>query len=194
MMLAMIVLGSCGCLPLGDLASETPRGQKVETAMVAVRSPAQANSPPSMSYIQPVADFTGSTPGRMIVIGPPVTAQGNEVRRSADGLFYVNAIVNGAPVRFLVDTGATVIVLTPDDARRAGVGVESGAFSASAETANGRTSMARVVLDEVVVGATRTRALGAAVVQGNLPVSLLGQNWLAQLGSVTIAGDRMLLN
>lgn len=206
-MLAMIVLGSCGCLSLGDTPSVmpsavTPRGQKVEMAMVAIRSPSQTDSAPAVPSAAPVernarfADVTtpASVSGRMVVIGPPATERGNEVRRSADGLFYVNAIVNGAPVRFLVDTGATVIVLTPEDARRAGVSVESSDFSASAETANGRTSMARVTLDEIVVGATRTRALGAAVVQGNLPVSLLGQNWLAQLSSITISGDRMLLN
>lgn len=131
---------------------------------------------------------------RLVVLGPPTTPQGSEVRRSADGLFYVMAIVNGAPVKFLVDTGATMVVLTPDDARRAGVSPEEEHYNSSAETANGRTAMARVTLSELVVGDKRTRAVEAAVVRYNLPVSLLGQNWLAQLNSITISGDKLLFN
>lgn len=137
--------------------------------------------------IQPTKAASG-----MVYFGPPVTPQGSEVRRAADGLFYVMAIVNGAPVKFLVDTGATIVVLTPEDARRAGVALDEKHYSSSAETANGRTAMARVTLNEMIVGNKHTQAIDAAVVQGNLPVSLLGQNWLAQLNSITISGDRLL--
>lgn len=134
---------------------------------------------------------TASAPQRLVLFGPPLTPQGSEVRRAADGLFYVMAIVNGAPIKFLVDTGATIVVLTPEDARRAGVAPDETHYSSSAETANGRTAMARVTLDEMIVGTKHTQAIDAAVVQGNLPVSLLGQNWLAQLNSITISGDRL---
>ena len=129
-------------------------------------------------------------PQRLVLFGPPLTPQGSEVRRAADGLFYVMAIVNGAPIKFLVDTGATIVVLTPEDARRAGVAPDETHYSSSAETANGRTAMARVTLNEMIVGTKHTQAIDAAVVQGNLPVSLLGQNWLAQLNSITISGDK----
>lgn len=155
--------------------------------------PASASSHPATLQSVPSA-MTVTAGERMVVIGPPVTTQGNEIRRAPDGLFYVTAIVNGAPVRFLVDTGATVIVLTREDARRAGLGVEDADFSASAQTANGQTSMAKVTLDEVVVGETRKQALSGAVVRENLAVSLLGQSWLSQLASLTISGDRMLFN
>ncbi|MCC6482567.1 MAG: TIGR02281 family clan AA aspartic protease [Sphingomonadaceae bacterium] len=135
-----------------------------------------------------------ATPQRLVLLGPPLTPQGSEVRRAADGLFYVMAIVNGTPVKFLVDTGATMVVLTPDDARRVGVSPDGTLYNSSAETANGRTAMARVTLNEMIVGSKRTEAIDAAVVQGNLPVSLLGQNWLAQLNSITISGDKLHFN
>ncbi|OYW45801.1 MAG: hypothetical protein B7Z08_00060 [Sphingomonadales bacterium 32-68-7] len=130
---------------------------------------------------------------KWVVIGPRRTAEGNELRRAADGLFYVTAIVNGAPVKFLVDTGASMIVLTAGDAERIGLMPEAEHFDGSAETANGRARTAQVTLDELAVGEIRSRRISAAVVRDGLGVSLLGQNWLSTLASLTIAGDRMVL-
>lgn len=163
-------------VPLADALPETPVQSGMAAAAIAVGQP------------------VSTAPQRLVIFGPPMTSQGSEVRRAADGLFYVMAIVNGAPVKFLVDTGATIVVLTPEDARRVGVAPEESLYSSSAETANGRTAMARVTLNEVIVGDKRTQAIDAAVVQGNLPVSLLGQNWLTQLNSITISGDRLHFN
>lgn len=131
-------------------------------------------------------------PRRLVLFGPPRAADGShEITRSADGLFYVTAIVNGAPVRFLVDTGASIVVLRPEDALSAGIAIGENGFTATASTANGKTAMARVTLNEVVVGGTRSQGVEAAVVRHNLPVSLLGQSWLSRLGSLTISGDRL---
>lgn len=149
---------------------------------------------PGMAAAALTVESATAGPQRLVLFGPPLTPQGSEVLRAADGLFYVMAIVNGAPVKFLVDTGATMVVLTPEDARRAGVSPDDAHYNSSAETANGRTAMARVTLNEMIVGTKHTREIDAAVVQGNLPVSLLGQNWLAQLNSITISGDRLHFN
>lgn len=139
-----------------------------------------------------LAETVPPAPRRLVLFGPPRAADGShEITRSADGLFYVTAIVNGAPVRFLVDTGASIVVLRPEDARSAGIAIGEDGFTASASTANGKTAMARVTLNEVVVGDTRSRGVEAAVVRHNLPVSLLGQSWLSRLGSLTITGDRL---
>ena len=123
----------------------------------------------------------------------PAIAQGYELSRASDGFFYVDAYVNGVPIRFLIDTGASVVVLRAEDAARAGLAPEPVHYSVNAETANGRAAVARVTLDEVVVGPVRSRAINAAVVRNGPSVSLLGQNWLSKLGSVTIAGNRMVL-
>lgn len=162
--------------------AEAPQGQARAMAIDLARQQSDAlRTPPA-------------APRGLVLLGPPATAQGRLINRSADGLFYVTATVNGAPVRFLVDTGATMVVLRPEDAQRAGIALEDDHYTASAETANGRTAMARVTLNELVVGDKRTRGIDAAVVSGDLPVSLLGQNWLSRLDSLTIAGDRLLFN
>jgi aspartyl protease family protein len=116
------------------------------------------------------------------------------VARAEDGFFYVVAKVNGAPVRFLVDTGASMVVLTRADAKRAGVLPDERAFSERADSAAGKTAMARVQLDNVSTRWMDQRNLSAAVASEGLSVSLLGQNWLSQLESIQIRKDRMVFN
>lgn len=115
------------------------------------------------------------------------------VPRAADGLFYVHGTVNGVVVRFLVDTGATSIVLTADDAARAGLAVRSDDYRYNASTVGGKTAMARVRVTRLATGATERRDVEAAVVNSGLTVSLLGQSWLAQLRSLSISGNTLRL-
>jgi aspartyl protease family protein len=132
--------------------------------------------------------------GGVKIVTMPATAPSmpHSLWRSDDGLFYVDAEINGASVHFLVDTGASMIVLTAEDARR--VGAAPSDYSLSADTAAGKSKMAKVTLANMRVGATSAEAVPAAVAQKELGVSLLGQNWLSHLASVTIEGDRMILN
>lgn len=123
----------------------------------------------------------------------PAPRAGQTVQRAADGLFYIEARVNGAPIRFLIDTGATIIVLTKSDAARAGVLPHAAAFNALASTAGGDTTMARVQLNRVAVAGSLDFDVPAAVAGDGLGVSLLGASWLTQIASLTIAGDRMVL-
>jgi aspartyl protease family protein len=116
-----------------------------------------------------------------------------ELLRGADGLFHLTATINGASVRFLVDTGASTIVLTKADAARVGVLPPQSAFNQSAETAGGQTSMARVTLAHMEAGPSVGMNVSAAIAGDGLGVSLLGQSWLSQLHSVMIEGDRMVL-
>jgi aspartyl protease family protein len=112
------------------------------------------------------------------------------INRAADGLFYIIGHVNGQAVRFLIDTGANIVVLTPNDARRLGIGAGSPNGAASSiETATGQSQMKRVVLDHVAVGGHSLENVDAAVLGNGLKVSLLGQNMLAELGPVTFSRD-----
>ncbi len=135
--------------------------------------------------------------GNMVVFDPAPDPSGelvdHELHRAADGLFYVNARVNGAKIRFLVDTGASVVVLTKADATRAGVTTTAEDFSAPAQTAGGNASMARITLAHVEVGAVSNKAIAAAVASDGLNISLLGQSWLSRLQSMSVEGDRMIL-
>jgi aspartyl protease family protein len=116
-----------------------------------------------------------------------------ELWRAEDGLFYVEGAINGTPVRFVVDTGASMVVLTASDARRARIATDAGTGTVQAETAGGKRTLTRVTLASMQVGGTDAKGASAVVADDGLGVSLLGQSWLAQLASVTIEGDRMRL-
>jgi aspartyl protease family protein len=113
----------------------------------------------------------------------------HKVERDADGLFYVHARVNGKPVRFLVDTGASVVVLTEADARAVGALVRDEAFAHKVDTVGGKTPMAWTTITSIELAGHDVRGLRAAVVKEGLGVSLLGQNMLAELHSVTMTVD-----
>jgi clan AA aspartic protease (TIGR02281 family) len=116
-----------------------------------------------------------------------------EVPRAADGLFYLDALVNGVSVRFLVDTGSTSVVLTSRDALRVGIDAKLDAAAQRAQTAGGSVAMARVKLARLVAGPASGEDVDAAVTDSSLGVSLLGQSWLTRFDSVTIRRDRMIL-
>lgn len=138
---------------------------------------------------------TSAPPAQPLMVDFTLSASrpGMAIRRSRDGLFYLDAWVNGVPVRFLVDTGATTVVLTPADAARAGVLPEAAAFRYSAQTAGGKTAMARIRLAQLTAGAAERRDVDAAIAGAGLGVSLLGQSYLSQLSSVRMSGDTMVL-
>lgn len=127
-------------------------------------------------------------PARPASVGNGYASQ--ELKRDADGHFYVDAQVNGARVRFLVDTGASVVALTPADAQRAGIGLPSERTRAIG--AGGEVEVIPVSIDRLAVGSLSANNVRAAVAP-SLPVSLLGQSYLSQVGAVEIRGDTMVL-
>ncbi|MGE5202903.1 MAG: TIGR02281 family clan AA aspartic protease [Acidobacteriota bacterium] len=114
-------------------------------------------------------------------------------RRAGDGHFYVEADVNGALVRFVVDTGASVVALSPDDARAAGLSVANPDFSARAYTANGVARVAPVTLRAVALGQFTASDVPAIVVERPMQVSLLGMSFLARLQGFETRGDELVL-
>jgi aspartyl protease family protein len=127
-------------------------------------------------------------PARPATAGNGFASQ--ELRRAGDGHFYVDAQVNGARVRFLVDTGASVVALTPADAQRAGIALPSERSRAIG--AGGEVEVIPVSIDRIAIGSLNANHVRAAVAP-TLPVSLLGQSFLSQVGSVEIRGDLMVL-
>lgn len=113
-----------------------------------------------------------------------------ELIRSPDGHFYADAQVNGAQVRFMVDTGASFVALTRSDAQRAGI--QPSADPETAMSAGGEVDVVPVTIDRLAIGSlAATRVRGAVV--DDLEISLLGQSFLERVGSVEIRGDRMIL-
>ncbi len=116
-----------------------------------------------------------------------------ELRRQMDGHYYVTAEVNGTPVDFVVDTGATVVVLTREDAKAIGLDTADLAFVGRASTANGEVRTAPVRLDSVRIGPLEDRDVGAVVNSGELGQSLLGMNYLQRFSRVEIADGKLIL-
>ncbi len=125
----------------------------------------------------------------------PVATAARElvVTQDAGGGFYVMGKVNGGLVRFLVDTGATDTVLTPDDARRVGIETAGLRFNQSAETANGTGYGAAYTADSVEVGSIRFTDVPVTINQAPMSNSLLGMSFLKRLESFQVQGDRLYL-
>ena len=128
-------------------------------------------------------------PGHVVSHGRTV-----EVARTGAGDFAIAADVNGARAHMVLDTGASSVVLTQDDAKAAGLPIALLDYTVSIDTANGRTRAAPVTLDRIAVGGLEERAVDALVVQpGQLQTSLLGMSFLNRLQSWQVVGDRLVL-
>jgi aspartyl protease family protein len=129
-------------------------------------------------------------PGHVVAHGRSV-----EVARAFNGDFDISARINGARVAMVLDTGASSVVLTRDDAKAAGLPLEVLSYTAIIDTANGRTHAAPVRLDRIAVGGLVERSVDALVAQpGQLKTSLLGMSFLNRLQSWEVRGDRLLLH
>ena len=128
----------------------------------------------------------------MVAATPRSAPRDTVIERGYSGHFYTVAEVNDEPIRFVVDTGASVVALTQEDARRAGVAFDPGAFAVVAQGASGAVRGQEVVLRDVALDGKRVAEVHAVVLEG-LGVSLLGQNYLRHLDTVSISGDRMTL-
>ena len=127
-----------------------------------------------------------------------VTGEGQiAIPRARDGHYYLTLEVNETPVRFVVDTGATDLVLSQRDAAAAGLDPGSLAYLGQARTANGVVPIARVSLDQVVLseGGMRIedRRVPAFVNQGELDTSLLGMAYLERFARIEIESGRLIL-
>ncbi|WP_199261520.1 retropepsin-like aspartic protease family protein [Paracoccus binzhouensis] len=116
-----------------------------------------------------------------------------EVPLGNDGHFHLTAQVNGTPVRFVIDTGATTIALGPRDARRVGIDPDSLGYVGQARTANGIIETAPVTLDSVTLGEIHDSRVPAMVLRSDLDQSLMGMSYLSRFARVSIEGNRLIL-
>lgn len=115
------------------------------------------------------------------------------IPRGFDGHYYLTLQINGAPIRFVVDTGATDMVLTPQDAARAGLVTADLRYTNRAMTANGMVQTAPVRLDVVEVGPITDRRVPAVVNGSPMQESLLGMTYLNRFDRISIEDGRMVL-
>ena len=126
--------------------------------------------------------------------GPKFNSQDGsiELSREGDGHFYADVRINGAPIRMLIDTGASGIALSRDDAQMAGIATSIGMTDVVGEGASGEVHGQWVRLDRVELGPLSANGLDAAILDGGQQ-SLLGQSFLRKFGKVQIEDDKMVL-
>ena len=128
------------------------------------------------------------TPQQMVVDATHV-----EVPRGPDGHYYLTLEINSEPVRFVVDTGATGMVLTLNDAERVGLTEDDMIFYSEAMTANGPVRTAPVRLDSVALGPFQDQNVRAFVNEGEMSSSLLGMEYLSRFARLEITNGTLIL-
>jgi aspartyl protease family protein len=161
--LAAAVVGAVG------VAQEVARFEGVR--------PATAPAPVASSQDAPTA--AAALPANDSYASEPTSAA--EVTKAKDGHYWAEAEVDGHWIRCLIDTGASVVALTPADAERLGLDAHTLKYDTPLNTANGLTHAARVDLDYVAVSGARVEKVPAVVVHDGLTASLLGMSYLGRL-------------
>ncbi|NVE95819.1 retropepsin-like aspartic protease family protein [Altererythrobacter lutimaris] len=113
--------------------------------------------------------------------------------RQSDGHFYADATVGGTSIRMMVDTGASVIALTGQDAISAGLHWYDADVRRIGTGASGAVYGVPARIKQIEIGGMTRYDVDAVIIPEGLEISLLGQSYLSQIGSVRIADDRMIM-
>ena len=117
-----------------------------------------------------------------------------EIEAERNGHFSAEADINGRSIPVMIDTGATMVVLSYEDAERAGLLLTDKDFTRAVSTANGTARVAPVTLDRVSIGNITVRDVPAAVAEsGRLRTSLLGMTFLSRLSRFDMRAGRLVL-
>ncbi len=124
---------------------------------------------------------------------PEIQGRAAILRKKADGHFWAAADIDGTRVDFLVDTGASSVVLTDRDARRMGIHTDDLVYNGISRTANGEVRTASTRIERLRVGRVTAHDVPAIVTKGELDVSLLGMSFLGALRSFEFKGGNLIL-
>lgn len=115
------------------------------------------------------------------------------LKKRADRHFWANAKVNNVHVEFMVDTGASSVALTPEDARRLGFTDDDLNYDYDVFTAGGKIRGAFIRLDEIQIGRVTVENVGAMVIESDLQQSLLGMSFMNELSSYEVRKNSMII-
>lgn len=140
-------------------------------------------------------DVAQSEPAKIDAASVPADPLDGSIalHRQSNGHFYADVQINGTPVHMLVDTGASGIALTREDARKAGIATSIGMNDVIGEGAAGSVQGEFVTIDRIALGPASAEHMSAAVLDSG-GQSLLGQDFLRKFASVEIHGDTMSLS
>ncbi len=115
------------------------------------------------------------------------------LRKEGDGHYWATAAVNKMPVKFLVDTGASLVALTKRDARRIGIDIDNLQRNTDVRTAAGRVKAALAVIDEIEIDGVTVKNVSAVVIEEGLEHSLLGMSFLNRLDGMEVTPTAIVL-
>lgn len=171
----VIIIGAIGMA----LAMAAAHKEKIYTAIGLTPAAAPVQDVQSVEVKRQITQKSGS------VVSIP--------KSRSDGQFWTDARVNNGHVKFLVDTGASSVALTLNDAKKAGIRTRDLRYDVPIATAGGRNMAAFVELKSISVGAITLRNVRALVVPEGLHTSLLGMTYLGQLQKVEATPNALLL-
>lgn len=151
----------------------------VSAKAVMTLAPAGQPAPAQSGAIEPAPGAATGAPASVV--------------KAADGHFWAEATVNGRAVHFLVDTGASAVALTLDDARRLGIEPKDLNYAYQVTTAAGQVRAAKVSLAEVSVAGARVQNVDALVIEKGLQTSLLGMTYLGRLSQFEATQTALIL-
>ena len=132
----------------------------------------------------------------VLIPGTPIDTDLKEVTvfRRPDGQFVVNGAVNGKRASFVLDTGASSVVIRSEDAAKMKIPIRTLTYDVEVSTANGRTLAADITVPKLSIGALAQDNVRALVARpGALHENLLGMSFLNGLASFTVTNDRLVL-
>ena len=146
------------------------------------------------SYRFELSDVVDRLGGELIPYAAVTTGDGGlRVRAHSDGHFYVKALADGREIRFLVDTGASVVALSPADADSLGLDRTRLNYSRRLHTAGGMVRAAPVLIRTLELGDIRLANVRALVNEEPMPFSLLGVNALERLAGYEVRDGTLTL-
>lgn len=136
---------------------------------------------------------------RFIPLPVPISEPGHatedhviRIKADSNGHYYVKGSADGVPLEFMIDTGATHVVLSKETAERMRVGPLS--FDLPTYTANGRIQNAQITIHKLIIGPYAVSEIPAVVNGGEIDGPLLGMNWLSLFRSIEIQNGVMTLH
>lgn len=152
-----------------------------------------------------ITELTGKTFSK----SPPASAESAEaestdaseapgdvtLRATLGGHFETSAEINGRDVDVMVDTGATLVAMTYEDAERAGIYLKPAEFTNTVSTANGTAKVAPIQIESISIGDITVRNVrGAVAERGKLHRTLLGMTFLGRLSRVEMRKNALVLH
>ncbi|MBM3579761.1 MAG: TIGR02281 family clan AA aspartic protease [Alphaproteobacteria bacterium] len=140
------------------------------------------------------ADFKSRIVGEINPSRAQVNKDGEMViNLASDGHFYLDSKINSVPVRFMIDTGASDVVLSLSEAKRVGIDVTKLHFNKAYQTANGTSFGATILLDELEIAGVKFYDVFASVNSAPMGISLLGMSFLRRFKKYEFYQDRLVL-